>query len=86
MVTIHKVALQDETLFVALSYVWGDPTDTVEIIANGAPRQGDKEPFRGSQARRKPRNSPHGPKIRRELQAASLPAMGRRYLHRPGEC
>lgn len=38
-VTIHTVDLQDSPSFAALSYVWGDPMDTVDIIANGVPHR-----------------------------------------------
>lgn len=39
VVTIHTVDLQDSPSFAALSYVWGDPMDTVDIIANGVPHR-----------------------------------------------
>lgn len=38
-VKTHTVSLQDSPSFAALSYVWGDPTETAEIIVNGVPRK-----------------------------------------------
>ncbi|KAL8393648.1 hypothetical protein RB595_003401 [Gaeumannomyces hyphopodioides] len=34
---LHVVSLFDKPEFIALSYAWGDPTVTTEIIVNGAP-------------------------------------------------
>ncbi|KAJ0379854.1 hypothetical protein COL26b_002007 [Colletotrichum chrysophilum] len=34
-VTLEIASLKDEPSFAALSYVWGDPTITEEILANG---------------------------------------------------
>ncbi|KAG6362398.1 hypothetical protein INS49_010628 [Diaporthe citri] len=39
VVKMHTVSLQDRPPFAALSYVWGDPTETAEIIVNGSPRK-----------------------------------------------
>ncbi|KLU81137.1 hypothetical protein MAPG_00232 [Magnaporthiopsis poae ATCC 64411] len=36
---LHVVSLIDKPYFVALSYVWGDPKDTIEILVNGTPIQ-----------------------------------------------
>lgn len=36
---LHTVPLTPETYYVCLSYVWGDPSITEEIIVNGIPRQ-----------------------------------------------
>lgn len=38
-VKTHTVSLQDSPSFAALSYVWGDPTETADIIVNGVPRK-----------------------------------------------
>lgn len=38
-VTIHTVALPDSPPFAALSYVWGDPNNRVDIIVNGRPHK-----------------------------------------------
>lgn len=38
-VKIHTVSLQDSPSFAALSYVWGNPTETAEIIVDGVPRK-----------------------------------------------
>ncbi|KAF4964990.1 hypothetical protein FSARC_7168 [Fusarium sarcochroum] len=36
---LHTVPLTPETYYVCLSYVWGDPSITEEVIINGIPRQ-----------------------------------------------
>ncbi|KAK4126054.1 hypothetical protein N657DRAFT_569338, partial [Parathielavia appendiculata] len=37
--TLHTKSLFDKAYFVAVSYVWGNPEPTTEILVNGAPFQ-----------------------------------------------